>query len=219
MKRKHVSVSSSLIDSAIQYFNDTIRTECGITSDLQHFLEIFGQKLSDIKDSVVSMEDSLDRAESQVSIVQQQLSVECNKCNVLQDFLVNELLHAEQLEVDVLKLKELSTAATRERDFYKKIYESHIEEIGMVAAKEAQQKSFSRVDPTGSSSSGGGGTAILSRLLLKRYIRKCFKKKYFYGMVVSYTAPYYKVCLTTFPLMSCQRCVGVLCCVYYSDCV
>lgn len=192
LKRKYNIFSSTFIDSSIQTLHETVlKCTKGPTNDI-----IAG--LDELKSSVVELRDHVIETERELECCQHNLATETKRCYALQDFLVNELQNSERLESELLKLKELFKATSKERDFFKKMYDSHIQELNMLATKQQKQNSKqTEHDQTGASLNGSNPTAILSQTLLRKYIRKLFNKKYFYGMVIGYTAPYYKVDLWT----------------------
>jgi chromosome segregation ATPase len=184
LKRKFTSISSSLIDSTIQIFQESIKNQLSPES---YAADALSSHLEEVKTSIQELHET-------ESELQQKLALETRKCHALQDFLVNELRNSEKLESDLMKLKEEFTSTKKERDYFKKMYNSHIEELTMLATKQSRQILKQTVqDPAAASSSSANPTAILSQTLLQKYIRKLFNKKFFYGVVIGYMAPYYKV--------------------------
>mmetsp|Transcript_7363 Transcript_7363/g.10944 ORF Transcript_7363/g.10944 Transcript_7363/m.10944 type:complete len:325 (-) Transcript_7363:113-1087(-) len=159
------------------HHTETLQASQTLTSYVEQF-----------KNRILQSNEILFQYESEIEELKQKEKKETKKINALQDFLVNEIAQTEKLEADIRSMKENLMAVTKNRDFYKQKCESQIEELKEISAKSA-------IKPSGGTSHDTNiAPVLLSQSLLGKYIVKDFGKYgYFYGVIVSYAKPWYKV--------------------------
>jgi hypothetical protein len=129
--------------------------------------------------------------------------------HTLQDYLVNELNRCEDLEIKLKKGENELVLMTAERNKFMKLAQQ-----GGIAGNRGSAKAlFTSVDAQSTAAAGAsaveGATVDLAtdadsepavavgppNDVIDKYVRKKFGSNYFFGLIVGFEAPYYRVCM------------------------
>eukprot|EP00603_Paraphysomonas_imperforata_P016143 CAMPEP_0114482404 /NCGR_PEP_ID=MMETSP0104-20121206/18240_1 /TAXON_ID=37642 ORGANISM="Paraphysomonas imperforata, Strain PA2" /NCGR_SAMPLE_ID=MMETSP0104 /ASSEMBLY_ACC=CAM_ASM_000202 /LENGTH=123 /DNA_ID=CAMNT_0001658139 /DNA_START=18 /DNA_END=385 /DNA_ORIENTATION=+ len=112
---------------------------------------------------------------------------------MLQEFLVNELNHTEELQASLRNVKEELNVTVKQRENYKKKCESQLAELEMLTVSKAGVGNNNHASQM-SQSAADSQTMLLDQMLMGKFIGKKFAGYgMFYAVVATYQKPYYKV--------------------------
>lgn len=162
-----MSSKGILFAEAIASFNLIFGSE----GNSDKFIE---QDASDLPEDLDTSRDScIQRIGQCLSVMRDAYATEMRRSTMLQEFLVNELNHTEELQASLRNVKEELNVTVKQRENYKKKCESQLAELEMLTVSKAGVGNNNHASQM-SQSAADSQTMLLDQMLMGKFIGKKF---------------------------------------------